>query len=131
MPRKTTLKGIKKKADLVFSQYIRKLHSDSSGRTICVTCGDIKIWKEHQCGHYFPRNRLATRYHEDNAHCQCPICNVFKHGNYTAYAAYMYKKYGQEKMEQLEQLSRKLIKFTIQDYQEMIKGWQTMMEKMK
>ena len=131
MPRKITLKGIKRKADLVFSQYIRKLKADSSGRTICVTCGDIKPSKEHQNGHYFPRNRLATRFHEDNCHPQCPRCNIFQGGNYTAYAAYMYKKYGTQKMEQMEALSRKMVKFTISDYQTMIEGWQTMMEKIK
>ena len=131
MPRKITLKGIKRKADLVFSQYIRKLHSDTSGRCICVTCGDIKPYQDMQNGHYFPRNRLGTRFHEDNCHPQCPACNVFRNGNYTAYAAYMYKKYGTQKMEQMEALSRKMIKLTISDYQSMIEGWRTMMEKMK
>ena len=130
MPRKITLKGIKKKADLVFSHYIRRLRADSSGRTICVTCGDIKPWKEHQCGHYYPRNRLGTRFHEDNCNPQCPRCNIWEKGNYTAYAAYMYKKYGTQKMEQMEALSRKMIKLSIADYQSMIKGWQTMIEKM-
>ena len=131
MPRKITLKGIKKKAHDVFSKYIRRLNSDSSDMCICVTCGAIMPWQEIQNGHYFKRNRLGTAFHEDNCHPQCKRCNIFMDGNYTAYAAYMYKKYGQEKMEQLEQLSRKLIKFTIQDYQEMIEGWQTMMERMK
>lgn len=98
---------------------------------ICITCGKIAHWKELQCGHYFPRNRLGTRFNDDNANLQCPVCNIFKRGNYTAYAAYMYKKFGQQKMEQMEILSRKMVKFTIDDYQTMIKGWQTMMEKMK
>ena len=84
-----------------------------------------------QNGHYFPRNRLGTRFHEDNCKPQCPACNIFKRGNYTAYAAYMYKKYGTQKMEQMESLSRKMVKFTVTDYQAMIEGWQTMMVKMK
>jgi len=128
--RKITLKGIKTKADRVFSEYIRKLHSDSSGRTICVTCGDIQPWKSHQCGHYFPRNKLGTRFHEDNAAPQCVSCNIFKRGNYTSYAAYMYRKYGQKKVEHLEHLSRQTLKLTIADYQTLIEGWKQMIAKM-
>ena len=128
--RKPTLKGIKKKADLIFSTYIRTLKS-KYGMCKCVTCGIIKPIKQMQCGHYFPRNRLATRYHEDNCHVQCSGCNIFKHGNYTAYASYMFKEYGSAFMEDLEDLSRKTIKISISEYEDMIEGWQTMMEKMK
>ena len=131
MPRKQTLKSIKNKADRIFSEYIRRLKSDQNGYGVCVSCGKTAHWKELQCGHYFPRNRLGTRFHDDNSNLQCPICNVFKHGNYTAYAAYMYKKYGTQKMEQMEALSRKMVKLTIADYQTMIEGWQTMMERME
>lgn len=130
MPRKPTLKSIKHKADRVFSEYIRRLKSDNSGMGMCVTCGAIKPIKELQCGHYFPRNRLGTRFHDDNAHIQCSGCNIFKHGNYTAYAAFMYSKFGKQKMEHLEHLSRKPLKLTISDYQTMIEGWKQMMDKM-
>lgn len=130
MPRKPTLKSIKHKADRVFSEYIRRLHSDSTGRCLCVTCGTIKPIKEMQNGHYFPRNRLGTRFHEDNCFPQCPACNVFKRGNYTAYAAFMYNKFGKQKMEHLEHLSRKPLKLTISDYQTLIAGWKQMMERM-
>lgn len=129
--RKPTLKAIKRKADKVFSIYIRRLNSDKSGHGICVTCGVIKHWKELQNGHYFPRNRLGTRFHEENCHLQCSACNVFKRGNYTAYAAYMYRKYGSAKVEHMEYLSRQPLKLTISDYQTMIEGWEQMMEKMK
>lgn len=130
MPRKPTLKTIKKKADSVFSEYIRLLKSDKNGNCVCVTCDVIKHWKRLQNGHYFERNRLGTRFHEDNCHPQCVACNVFKRGNYTAYAAFMYNKYGKDRVEELEQLSRKTIKLTIHDYEEMISGWKKMLEKM-
>ena len=129
--RKPTLKGIKKKADKVFSEYIRRLKSDKNGWGTCVSCGKKAHWKELQCGHYFSRGRLATRFHDDNANLQCSGCNIFKHGNYTAYAAFMFKEYGSTFMEDLENLSRKPTKITIPEYQDMIVGWQTMMEKMK
>ena len=130
MPRKLTLKSIKNKADRVFSEYIRRLKADNSGMGICVTCGKIAYWKELQCGHYFPRNRLGTRFHDDNANLQCQVCNIFKRGNYTAYAAFMYNKYGKQKMEHMEHLSRKALKLTISDYQTLIAGWKQMMERM-
>src|SRR3990167_3964564 len=97
---------------------------------MCVTCGAIKPWKELQCGHYYSRNKLGTRFHEDNCHIQCIACNIFKKGNYTAYAAFMYNKFGVQKMEYLESLSRKMIKLTVSDYQTLISGWKQMMGKM-
>lgn len=130
MARKPTLKTIKKKADQVFSEYIRRLRTDHTGRSICVTCGKIAHWKELQAGHYFKRHHLGTRFHEDNVHCQCQQCNIFKNGNYTAYASFMYNKFGVKKMEHLESLSRKPLKLTISDYQTLIAGWKQMMERM-
>lgn len=127
--KKPTLKAIKRKADQIFSEYIRQLHADKSGRTICVTCGDIKPWKEHQCGHYFPRNRLGTRFHDDNSHPQCVGCNIFRKGNYTSYAAYMYNRYGKDKMEYMESLSRKTLKLSVSDYQTMIAGWRQLIDR--
>ena len=121
--RTKTLKQWKALADKVFCEYIRQLFADQNGRVICVTCGIIKSWKEMQNGHYFARNKLGTRFHEMNCHPQCPACNVFRSGNYTAYAAFMFKKYGPEKMEWLENLSRQSPKFTRGDYEVMITDW--------
>jgi len=128
--KKPTLKTIKKKADQVFSQYIRKLKS-KNGYCTCVSCGVVKPIKQMQNGHYFPRNRLGTRFYEDNCNPQCPGCNIFKNGNYTAYASYMFKEYGSAFMEDLENLSRKTTKISVPEYQEMIECWKSMMEKMK
>lgn len=128
---KLTLKGIKKKADKVFSEFVRRTKSHKEGLGTCVTCGVIKPWKELQNGHYFPRNRLGTRFHEDNCHLQCPRCNIFLKGNYTAYASYMFSKYGPKKVEHLEYLSRKPLKLTINDYHVLIEGWKTMLKNME
>lgn len=126
-PRNKSLKQWKALADQVFSQYVRKTRMDLFGRIICVTCGIIKPWNEMQNGHYFSRNKLGTRFHEDNCHPQCTSCNVFRRGNYTAYAAFMYKKFTPEKMEHLEQLSRSSPKFTRTDYETMIADWKAKM----
>lgn len=129
--RKTTLKAIKKKADLVYSRYIRLIHADKNGNNTCVTCGIVKPMKEMQNGHYFERNRLGTRFHNDNCKPQCPACNVFKKGNYTQYAKYMYEQYGAEHLAYLEHLSRKPLKLTVNDYVSLIAVWNKIMDAKK
>jgi 5-methylcytosine-specific restriction endonuclease McrA len=102
-PKKKPIKisVLKKKADKVFSDFIRQRDNGT-----CFTCGCVKDWKEQQNGHYISRSCLALRYDETNCHCQCVACNVFKGGNYTAYAVKMMEKYGANKLKELEEIKR-------------------------
>lgn len=62
-----------KEADRVFSLYIR----ERDRWLPCVTCWSS--WTEtHQCWHFASRRHLNTRWHEKNAHSQCPRCNMFQ-----------------------------------------------------
>lgn len=92
---------LKKKADKVFSEFIRQ-----RDKGVCFTCGCVKDWKQQQNGHYVSRGCLPLRYREDNCHCQCVACNVFKNGNYTVYSLKMIEKYGVEKLKELEQIKK-------------------------
>lgn len=96
-----SISALKKKADKVFSDYIRQRDKGK-----CFTCGCVKEWKEQQNGHYITRSCLALRYNEENCHCQCVGCNVFKHGNYTTYSLKMIEKYGVDKLKELEEIKR-------------------------
>lgn len=68
---KPTISKLKKKADTLFSQYIRLKNSDWRGYCQCYTCGKIDHYKKMQCGHYEKRGNNATRYDEENCRVQC------------------------------------------------------------
>ena len=51
----TTISKLKKKLDVLFSQYIRRKNADHLGRVKCFTCGVEKHWKEQQAGHFQSR----------------------------------------------------------------------------
>jgi hypothetical protein len=116
----STLRGLTKKLDEVFSQYIRRFNSTSDGQAVCVTCHAVKPWKELQCGHYESRRHLAIRWDERNAHVQCYGCNIGRNGNYPAYSRFMLRKYGAGILDELERLTRQVTKNTRADLEEKI-----------
>ena len=44
----TTIIKLKKKLDVLFSQYIRRRNADHLGRVKCFTCGVEKHWKSNK-----------------------------------------------------------------------------------
>jgi len=89
MKKGKSLSWFKKKADEVFSEYIRR-----RDKGICFTCGNQKRWQDQDCGHYISRQYNELRYDERNANCQCKHCNVFRWGNLDEYAIKLIRKYG-------------------------------------
>ena len=122
-----SISKIKKKADSVFSTYIRNKYA-VNGYVMCVTCGILKPPKKMQAGHYIPRNILSTRYYEKNVHPQCYGCNVCKNGAKDNYALYLISQYGDGILEELAIRKNMTVKFTYTDYEEMIRGWKCQTE---
>ena len=118
--KKPTVSSLKKKADQVFSTWVRLSNAAFDGTVACVTCGAVKPWKEQQAGHYERRSKNGLRYSETNVHVQCVGCNVFQHGNYPRYAQFMVKTYGQSILSELEEEAKKLHKFTVQELEGII-----------
>lgn len=124
MAKKTkTISQLKKEADAVFSQWVRRSAEEEDGLVKCVTCPNRLPWKEMQAGHYETRGTLVLRYDERNVHPQCVGCNVFKKGNYPRYATWMVKEYGPYILKELEDEakvivndSRSLYEAVIEDY---------------
>ncbi|MDD5434885.1 MAG: recombination protein NinG [Nitrospira sp.] len=119
-----TIKSLIKKADTVFSEYIRR-----RDKGICVTCGKKKHWKKMQCGHYYSRGKYGTRWDERNAGCQDVRCNIFLKGNYPSFAEYMYSHFTADELSELKMLSqrtnlnlRELCKSVIEEYTEKLKN---------
>lgn len=77
---------LKKIADELCSEYIRRKYSNWKGEVACYTCGKVKRWQDQQAGHYISRTYNNTRYYEPNLRVQCYSCNIEKRGNYTEFA---------------------------------------------
>jgi len=76
------------------------------------------------CGHFFPRAHLATRWHGDNCHSQCITCNRMEYGNIEEYRKHLKEKIGDEAYEGIERLH-----YTMEDepsdaeYRQLIEGY--------
>ena len=116
-PSKSTLK---KKLWKLVSEYVRRRDSNQDEFAECVTCGDVRPWKELQAGHFVGGRRNSILYELTNIHPQCYGCNVCKYGETLKYLDFMLEKYGQAEVTRLRSLNEKSVTFTIQDYEEMI-----------
>ena len=115
MPKKLTRKGLIKKLDTIFSEYIRRRYAKNEIST-CVTCGKKDHWKNLQAGHFMSRKHYSTRWDEENVEVQCQACNVFRYGEQYLFAKHL----GQKKADKLLAKSRQTVKFTDNDIQDMI-----------
>jgi len=121
-----SLSQVKKKADKIFSEYIRRRDKGK-----CFTCGSIKRWQEQQCGHYIPRQYNQLRYNEQNSNCQCVGCNVFKGGNKDDYAIGLIRKYGVAKLEEFFKIKHFKTKiFKLAEFEEIIRIYQQKLEQL-
>lgn len=120
-----TTAQLKKKLDAIFSVFIR-----IRDKGVCFTCGKVAPWKYQHNGHYISRVYLITRWDEKNCNCQCPGCNIFKHGNMDEYAVRLTRKYGAKVLEELNQKKWKIWKMSRQDYLDMIALYTKKIEKL-
>jgi len=119
--KKVSTAKLKKKLDAVFSKYIRW-----RDKGVCFTCGHTNDPKKMQCGHFVPRQYLATRYDEKNCHCQCFACNMFYGGQPSVYATKLEKVYGRGTVAKLEKLRTKIVKDF--PYEEKIKHYERLVK---
>ena len=113
--RTKSVSKLKKELDRCFSLYIRKRDSG-----VCFTCGTKNAIKRMQAGHYVSRGHNNLRYDEQNVHCQCLSCNVFRHGNMDVYAIKLQETYGRGILKKLHEKKRVLKQFTPQELESLI-----------
>ena len=123
-----TKKKLSKKLDVIFSKYIRWYYADANGYVECYTCGVTKPVKEMQCGHFQSRRHYATRWHTDNCKPQCVKCNMFMQGNIWIYGNKLKAEIGNVKFNELIQLSNTTVKYTQQDYLDMLEYYKKELE---
>ena len=116
--KKPTRSKLVKKLDVVFSQWVRLSNADHRGFCRCVTCGKEGHWKTGgiQAGHFISRKHYSTRWDERNVKPQCVGCNMFRAGEQYQYSLYLGNKLSQKLLAE----SRKLVKFTSDELEEMI-----------
>ena len=107
------IRKLMKDLDDIFSKFIRQRDAG-----ICFTCGNTKEPKYQQCGHYISRGVFNTRYDEENCHCQCVACNIFKKGNMDEYAIRLIRFYGKGILEKLHAKKEQSKKFTREELEE-------------
>ena len=120
-----------KKADKIFSLYIRQRYADEHGTAECFTCGKKDHWKKLQCGHFMSRRHYSTRWNEDNCQVQCSGCNVFRYGEQYKFSRNLNVKYKRNISEELLHLSRKTIKFSTPDLIELTEYYKNKLAQLK
>ena len=119
---KETVSTLKKKADKVFSIYIR--HRDSQdGYCQCFTCGVWKPIAQMQAGHFVSRAVNKLRFDEINVHAQCYSCNVMKHGDLYTYAKKLDEFHGEGTADSLHAQRFSTHKFTIDELKRIIEEY--------
>ena len=99
--RKKSKPDLVKRLDKVFALYIRLRDCMPSGMGQCISCGKIKPYRELDCGHFFGRSNMATRFDEDNCNSECKACNRFSADHLIAYQTNLIRKIGISRFEKL------------------------------
>jgi len=107
------------KADIVFSEFIRKRDADENGICHCPLCLKVGHWTTFVCGHYIKRRHLSTRWYPDNAFAICQNCNGQMESDtelLNRYASWIMAKIGLERWSALmiqSQVDYKYMQFEI------------------
>lgn len=92
--RQPSLSTMVKKLDKVFSQYIRLRDAMPGGVFRCISCGRTLPIGRADCGHYFSRRHMSTRFDEDNCNAECSYCNRFDAEHLIGYRENLIRKIG-------------------------------------
>lgn len=122
---------LKQKLDVIFSQYIRLRNADDRGYVNCFTCGTVKHWKEGDAGHFMVRQKMPTRYNEQNVQFQCKRCNGFQGGEQYIFGRKLDALYGPGTANALVALSNQMEKWIRADYEEKIAHYKRQVEIIK
>lgn len=106
--------------DVWFSKYIRLRDTMPNGYCRCISCGKIKHIYDIDCGHYFSRRHLSTRFDERNANGECKYCNRFDSEHLEGYRDNLIRKIGENEFMKLKVLKSSTKHFLHTELIEMI-----------
>lgn len=114
--------------DTAFSKYIRLRDAMPSGVFRCISCGQIKPLEQADCGHYYSRTHMGTRFDEDNCHAECRFCNRFKADHMIGYRENLEKKIGSQRLALLSVKAHGTHKFAHFEIEQLIKYYRVRVE---
>lgn len=120
--RNESVSVLKKKADKVFSIYVRNRDSED-GLAQCFTCPALKPIAQMQAGHFVSRRVNILRFDPLNVHVQCYSCNVMRHGDLYTYAKKLDETYGNGTADKLHAQRFSTHKFTIDELKKIIEEY--------
>lgn len=131
--RKPSTAALVRKLDKIFSLYIRLRDSAAYNYQYfrCISCGQIKPFKQMDCGHFISRTHQATRFDEENAHGECRFCNRFSADHIIAYQRNLEAKIGKDRVDMLLARGRMTKKWSAFELQLLIKHYQQEVDKMQ
>ena len=117
-PKITTLA---RKAWSLMSLRSRMKDADGMGMVACITCGQVKHYKEMHAGHFFHASKQRPITYDDrNIHAQCPGCNTYKGGARDDYAVAIVNRYGPKALQELHELKHQGQELKRADLEELI-----------
>ena len=132
MPRKITRRNLVKKLDTIFSEYIRRKHSDKNGIVKCYTCNKKAYWKGEgmQNGHFISRYSRILRWDENNCRPPCYACNCMRYGQNYIFAMNLNKEFGYDIASDLLRKSKQIVKLSNEDLISLINKYKNLVEKL-
>lgn len=126
VPKKQTIRSLKKRVWRTFSRYIRLRDCLFTTGTLthgkCITCeADLPIG-ELQAGHFISGRHNAYLFSEEGVHAQCEGCNKWGGGKPLIYRRKIVELYGDGYDEVLEKEAQHTKQFTIVELKELEKN---------
>ncbi len=112
-----------RKLDKVFALYIRLRDAMPNGYVRCISCGQIKRFKDVDCGHFHSRIHMATRFDEDNCHGECAFCNRFRSDHLIDYQRNLIRLIGQSRFDLLNVKAHSAKHYLSCELEDMIKHY--------
>lgn len=121
--RRESIPVLKKKLDEVFSKFIRLRDTNDEGIGYCVDCGARVTWEHIQCGHFMVRERMSTRWDEQNCAGQRDGCNMEGSGRQYEMGLGLDQRYGKGTADKLVAMSHHTRQWTPPELQELIEQY--------
>lgn len=109
-----------KRLDKIFALYIRLRDCMPNGFGRCISCGKIKPYRELDCGHFFGRSNMATRFDEDNCSAECQGCNRASSDHLIYYQENLIRKIGVARFSTLKERAHSIKKCDDEELKHMI-----------
>lgn len=122
---------LKAKLDKEFSLFIRLRDCMPNGFFRCISCGQIKPFEQADCGHYFSRTHLSTRYDEKNCNAECRHCNRFRADHLEGYRVNLIAKIGQQAFDMLKIKAARTTTMSDFEYEQLIKYYKALSKKLR